>query len=236
MTAGQYTHNAPMVRALPAVLALLPLLLCVQACEDDNGGTSGSGQVGPGDVAVQPYTYAETTAGLKQMFEDMAAAASGGNRAKAEVLARSLELPDPVVWFGAVFGEDPGKELSDEYETLRGNFAQIVDLLLELREGGQTVFSVERFDRAGDKAASMYQSRALSRMVKSTPLYSVRVASEDGGKVFHLWSFVYHDGRFRWIGKAKALVGGSKASVEDGQPDVKEYRVRDAEKVDATAP
>jgi hypothetical protein len=53
--------------------------------------------------------------------------------------------------------------------------------------------------------------------------------SEDGKRKFHLWSFVHHEGSFRYVGK---LRGVAKERTL-GDRDLNEYRLADAERLAA---
>lgn len=213
------------MHVLPAVLVVA--LVASTACEDNPLGAGTEPE--PRPEPVRAFTYEETTSGLESLISDLMAASSEGDRATAGMLAQSLQVQEPKVWFAEVFGDDLGGQLVSEYEPVKWQFAQLVDLMAHLQRNGQTEIMVERFDTPDDKAAVAYQALALQRMAKRTPLYSVRAADRDRTKVFHLWSFVYQAGWFRWIGKTKSVAREPPPEDEraEDEPDLREFRLRD---------
>lgn len=91
------------------------------------------------------------------------------------------------------------------------------ELFAELAKQDQTRITVERFSQPDNPASVEYQSVALGRMLDATSLSSVRLASSDGDKVFHLGSFVYQPGGFRWIGKLEKVSGEPAEIVPDSR-------------------
>jgi hypothetical protein len=208
-----------MVRA-SLLLAILPVLLA--AC-----GETGSSSASPGKTEfeeLRSFAYQETTNGLGKLVEDMMAAVKAGDRDRADALAENLQLASPQDWFRETFGDELGTELYREYAPVRGRHVELATLLAALQKKGLTRVQVERFTRTGDDASVGYQSEALKRMVKPTPLYSVRLTNAEGTEVFHLWSFVYQSGRFRWLGKTRKVAPQPAA----GDEDPREYRLRHA--------
>lgn len=205
------------------------LLVWLAACADT--GSDGSEEPRLAPEPLRPFAYEETTSGLESLFRDMMRALASGDRDRAEMLAQSLQLDAPRAWFQEVFGDELGNKLYAEYSPLLGQFGQHASLINELRKDGHTKITVERFDKPDDKAAVGYQALALQRMIKPTPLYSVRVSTPDGSKVFHIWSFVYQSGWFRWIGKTRdvAKKPAESEKLGDGAADIREFRVRDAD-------
>lgn len=202
---------------------LAPLLVILAACGET--GLSSGGQDTAALEELRPFTYKETTSGLETLIRDLIEAAGSDNQARVETLARSLQLDDPQAWFRDTYGNDLGSELYREYVPVRGRLGELATLVAELsNKEGLTELRVERFTRPGDEDSVGYQSAAIERMAKPTPLYSVRLYNGDGTKVFHLWSFVYQAGWFRWVGKTKRVV----EERPQGDDDVLEYRLRHA--------
>jgi hypothetical protein len=203
-----------------SLLAILPVLLA--AC-----GETGSSSASQGTAELEelrPFAYQETTSGLAKLFGDMMAAIKVGDLDRADALAENLELASPQDWFRETFGNELGTELYRDYAPVRGRLVEFPTLLAALRKKGLTKVQVERFTRTGDDASVGYQSEALKRMVKPTPLYSVRLSNAEGTEVFHLWSFVYQSGRFRWLGKTRKVA----PEPAEGGEDLREYRLRHA--------
>jgi hypothetical protein len=225
LTSDPSGHDAcPVPRILAHAFALSALLLC--ACAEDKPTPVREPPVEP----LVANAYKEDTDGLRAFFGDLMSALEKGHVEQARAMAKSLELDQPKEWFQEVFGESLGRTLYQEYRSVIGSFGEFALMAEELREKGQVLFLVERFESADDTAAVGFQAMALGRMDKPTPLYSVRVVDEAGEHVFHLWSFVYQDGFFRWVGKLqKAASESPEEQPPEGKLDVREYRVRDAE-------
>ena len=209
---------------------LIPLVVLLGGCGSDQDKGSGQGSEG-GDVpALQPYKYKAGIEGLEQLMGDLMVAIEKDDRPTARMLAESFAIPDQETWFGEFFGEEVKQDMAAEYDDLGQRIAQLVDLLTELQEQGQTKILVESFESQDDPAAVEYQSLALQRMVRAIPLYSVRLSAADGKKTFHLWSFIYDDGMYRYIGKTKALAKKPPKESEGGI-DPREFRRQDRKKV-----
>jgi hypothetical protein len=209
-----------MVRA-SLLVAVLPALLA--AC--DGTGASAGGADRAEVEELRAFTYQESTNGLDKLFQDMLDALEDGDEARARALARTLQLESPQRWFRDTFGGELGAKLYREYGPMRGRLGELTGLLGDLRSKGLTRVQVERFTRTGDEASVGYQSAAMERMVKPTALYSVRLSNVEGTEVFHLWSFAYQSGWFRWLGKTRKAAPES----EQGDVDLLEYRLRHVE-------
>lgn len=209
--------------------ALIPIALVLAGCGSDQ--ETGSGSDGEDLPALQPYKYKAGVGGLKQLMGDLLDALSRGDRATARMLVKSFRVPDHESWFAEFFGADVSKEMAAEYDGLSRRITQLSDLLADLQARGHTVISVESFESHEDPAAVEYQAQALKRMDRAIPLYSVRLSAADGKKTFHLWSFVYDHGIYRYIGKTKALADEPSASSGDDGIDLREYRIKDRTKV-----
>jgi hypothetical protein len=176
---------------------------------------------------VRTIRYDETNAGLQSLMTDLLRAIAANDEPEIVQLVDSLRLPNYREWMRTTFGDSLGSALSDEYRPQVEEIGSLVDLLRLRQQQGQTSISVERFLSATAPQATGYQSEALKRMKRRTALYSVRMSSPDGSRVFHLWSFVHAEGSFRYVGKMRAVT--EKKDV-NGR-DLNEYRIADAEKL-----
>ncbi len=207
------------------VVAAFALFLVVAACGDDDPGRANSKPRPLGEVEAGTSRYPESKAGLSTLFEDLVAAIGRGDDAQVDGTVRGFVLVDPDAWFAKTFGADAGKALAGDYRVAAAAIDQLTGLLRELVRDGQTEVVVERFDSANDPAAVGYQALALAKMERPVALYSVRLRAPGQRRGFHLWSFVYQDGGFRWIGKLKALADGAPP-VGDDEVDPLERRQR----------
>lgn len=195
------------LRIAAGLVLLAGVYMGVGACRSD----SPAPRAGTGDTAPT-LVYEDSAAGLETQLGALAAAIQDGQDARARSLALDLALDDPERWFGEVFGSALGPRLAADHAPQRGRLPELVDLIAQLVARGQTELRIERFERADDPAAVGYQARALRAMEQPVPLYSARLSDPGGQRVFHLWSFVHAAGRFRWVGKMKAVAD------EDAEP------------------
>jgi hypothetical protein len=158
--------------------------------------------------------YPDSTAGLGRLAADLVTAAREKSP-RLPILLESLRLRSPDAWFEGVFGRAKGAELADDYRRVYDEIGQLGGVLERLVADHQTIVTIERFDRAETPESVGYQSAALAKMADPRPLYSLRFASADRARVFHLWSFVYQDGSFRYVGKMKKSVDGSTGGADD---------------------
>jgi hypothetical protein len=217
-----------MVRRRVAAL-LLAAAGGLAACgEDGAGAQKGTGaparQQAPVVLPAEPI-YPDSVQGLENLMAALVKAIEEDNTTEKARLLLSLQLPDPRAWFEQVFGAQFAPRLLNEHERTRTGIGWLGSHIEDRIESGLVTIQAERFDAPEQTASAGYQSAALARMVQRVPLYSVRFASADGKKSWHLWSFVHYQGTFRYVGKLR------KAS--DREPpargrDPLEYRMSDA--------
>ncbi len=172
------------------------------------------------DAGIE-YAYEDSALGLESLFVDIANALREEERERAQALVMTLVLDDPEAWFRGVFGRELGGILTTEYVPHATQIGQLSGLIAALLRSGQDRITVERFDSHGDALATGYQARALKVMRRPTALYSVRFRDVSGSRVFHIWSFAYVSGRFRLVGKMKALAQQTLAAVTDVDTDTR---------------
>lgn len=189
------------------LIAPLTITLSIAACGKDN-------------AAVKDYP--DTTAGLESLVADLGSA--DGKAAAA--IAESLRPGDPGAWFAAHFEADVAKRLTAELEPRLGEYAAIGGAIAAQKARGRTEIHAEKFTDAKDDAATGVQSLALRAMTSPAALYSVRMTEPGKTSGFHLYNFVYADGRFRLLGKMKKVDDKPPGSAE--LQALGEIRVRDA--------
>jgi hypothetical protein len=129
-----------------------------------------------------------------------------------------------------VFGPELGPTLLAEQEPQRTGIGWLARHIKGRIESGLVSIRAERFDAPDEPEAVGYQSAALRRMARRVPLYSVRFATPDGKKTWHVWSFVHHQGTFRYVGKMRRVADGSPPA--HGR-DPLEFRLSDAARAKA---
>jgi hypothetical protein len=221
-----------MVRRNVAAL-LLAAASGLAACGEEGARASKSESVparqqAPVVMPAEPI-YPDSVQGLENLMAALVKAIKDDNATEKARLLLSLQLPDAQAWFEGVFGAEFAPRLLNEHERTRSGIGWLGSHIEERLESGLVAIQAERFDAPEQTASAGYQSAALARMVQRVPLYSVRFASADGKRSWHLWSFVHHQGTFRYVGKLR------KAS--DREPpargrDPLEYRMSDAPRAD----
>jgi hypothetical protein len=184
------------------------------ACGDDDSAKKAD--------PASKVSYPQSTAGLEQLMGDIMGATKAG-QARADVLLRSLQLPDSKSWFREHFGDELGTTLAAGYQQVASNTTQMSALFERLIATDRIRIDVERFDGPKDDAAVGYQHKALERMKDRVPLYSVRFVKVGESHGFHLWSFAYVAGSFRWVGMMKRVYDDPPS----GKVDTRLLRVRD---------
>ncbi len=203
------------------VALVAALGLSTASCGDNHGAKGAAGKAVHDRAGDGGAVYHEGTKGLEHLFRDLMAAVQDHDRKRSDALISGLELKDPKAWFRHRFGDSLGDELAAEYAPAVGNFDQLERVLAGLVAKHETDLTVEAFAKPGDPEATGYQNLALAAMVHPTALYSVRLSTAGRDDAFHIWSFVYDDGRFRWVGKMRAVYTG-----EPSDPDLLELRTR----------
>lgn len=186
------------------------------------------GEPAPPDARPVPAVqYDESTEGLTELVTDLIDAVARDDEPDIARLLASLRLPEYESWFPMIFGDQRGAALASAYRPQYEEIGLLVDVLREQRRAGLSEVGVERFQSADAPKATGYQSAALDTMKSPVALYSVRLSTPSGARTFHLWSFVYEGGTFRYVGKMKAVTG---KPTPEGR-DLLEYRLVDAERI-----
>jgi len=171
--------------------------------------------------------HPETNAGLLQLVRDIVKETKAGKTR----LAESLQLDDHRSWFVEHFGSDLGKTLAADYDKVVQSIDQIGPAIKKFVDDGFTKVVVERFDKPELPDSVVYQHLALKKMTsKRTSLYSVRLLKKNSTRGFHLWSFVYSGGGFRWVGKMTGVADGPDGSKDH---DKNELRMRERDQAKA---
>ncbi len=170
--------------------------------------------------------------GLVRQLDALNDALKSADSQKISTELAKLTLPEPKQWFKKRFGQSNGSVLYTDYRPLANRMSQLAKEIKALRQSGLTEISIEKYDKLDDLDAVSYQTEALKAMQIPTPLYSVRMSAKKKPpnrrlSAFHLWSFVYYQGSFRFIGKLKS-VGTPKPF---GNLDLNEFRPRDARRI-----
>jgi hypothetical protein len=221
-----------------AAAALVLAAACgLAACGDDSPAASpaaaAGGEAGAAAPVVLPAEpiYPDSVQGIENLMAALVKALQDDDATEKSRLLLSLQLPDSRSWFEEAFGAELAPRLIAEHERTRGGIGWLASHIKGRIDTGLTEIHAERFEAPNQSASVGYQSAALARMRQRVPLYSVRFESPDGKKTWHVWSFVHHQGTFRYVGKMR--------KIEDRDPpgegrDLLEYRLSDAARVKAS--
>ena len=118
---------------------------------------------------------------------------------------RDVLLSDAKTWFANHFESDIANGLAAEYLASSKNVDGLPKFLEEAKAEGKTEVLVSRASAAIDMNANGLQNAALQRMKMTTPLFTLRMVEPGRESGSTLWSFVYSEGTFRFVGKMTAL-------------------------------
>jgi hypothetical protein len=115
-----------------------------------------------------------------------------------------------------------GAKLSSEYVTEKAKLPTIGSFFTAAKAKSRTEFLIETHTSAADENANGLQEAAMKAMKTPVPIYTVNMV--EPGKTIgqSLWSFVYVDGGFRYIGKLKATKPDASPLDELSKKDLKD--------------
>ena len=175
------------------------VIIVLAGCEDAKNSASNKDR----SAAMSQIRYENSSRGLKNLMTDVLRATGTRNDSLSGSLYRSLELMESNAWFSAHFGPDDAQRLSSQYTEVAGRFGQLRALFSQLNRSKRTQIEVTRHTQKQSAAANGHQRAALRQMIKPVPLYSVRFLAVGEQHGYHMWSFVHHQGSFRWAGMMK---------------------------------
>jgi len=226
-----------MTRRSAVALVLAAAAIGPAGCGDDKpsrgSGAAAAGDEGEPTPVVLPAEpiYPDSVQGLESLMTALVKALQDDDATEKSRLLLSLQLPDPRTWFNQVFGGQLGAALLAEHERTRNGIGWLASHIKGRIDTGLVVIHAERFEVPNQAASVGYQSAALGKMAQRVPLYSVRFSTPDGKKTWHVWSFVHHQGTFRYVGKMRKVE--DRAPPAEGR-DLMEYRLGDAARVKAS--
>jgi len=157
-------------------------------------------------VSAKSGAVGDTHQELTKLINDLLTAAKASEWPRVAALQKSLILPDHQAWFAKVFGNANGAQAAAEYAkwaTFLSSAASARGFEAPLKDG-RTEVHVTRVAATGDP--NHYLDRLASSRQTKTPIYQVRLLR--GGKLedfFDLGFFAYVGGRFRSLGKLRAI-------------------------------
>lgn len=183
------------------LLSMVALLCVLLACKMMGGGKS----------------YPDSTDGLKQLATDLRSA----DAAEGAKIGKDLALPDPSAFFSVTFGAEHAAKLASDYAVDVPKLPTINGFFKMAESNGKTELLIERHTSPDDDEANALQESALRAMKTPVALYTINCVEPGKTIGSSLWSFAYVDGKFRYLGKLKALKPGASPIDELSKKDVK---------------
>lgn len=158
-----------------------------------------------GQATTRP-SYPESNEGLAQFFKDQLSLAAARDHATLHERFKSLILPNSEAWFTDVFGDEKGPKLAEEYkESTKNLAAKLTSLFLQLRDPKLLEVTVICVETVDDPNAKAFQTLALAAMKQPVALYTAAVGKPNESAAITIWSLVYSDGQFRFVGRMTAV-------------------------------
>ncbi|GMV17373.1 MAG: hypothetical protein HS104_11815 [Polyangiaceae bacterium] len=190
------------MKRLQVFVLMLGLALTLLACKMLGGGKS----------------YPESEEGLKQLATDLSTASDSDG----EKMGKDLALPDPSGFFTKTFGADNASKLASDYATDVPKLGTIGSFFKAAQAKGKTEILIEKHTSPDDDNANSLQEAAIRAMKAPTAIYTINCVEPGKTIGSSLWSFAYVDGKFRYLGKLKALKPGASPLDELSKKDVKD--------------
>jgi TonB family protein len=135
--------------------------------------------------------YPNNPSGLRQLLDEMLAAARQDDHTKLQALIREAEIPDYENWFTTTFGREKGESAAGSYgETLQKDQKDFQDLLIQLSQL-EGEFSIQKVD-----TAKKYGT--LTGPVDEYIADWKETGPPTGQEVQHIAEFFFIEGQFRW--------------------------------------
>lgn len=154
---------------------------------------------------------ADSTDALKAQFQKALDLVDAGD-AGASAAIKDLLLPEPEKWFTATFGELLGKPAAEEYARIvNAAEKEFTGLAKVAKDRGYKVVAASKIDDPKSEQATGGQKAALEAMKQKVALYTVKLGKPEpvDGKTgiggISIWSFAFVDGKFRLVGKMRAV-------------------------------
>jgi TonB family protein len=135
--------------------------------------------------------YPNNPSGLRQLLDEMLAAARQDDHTKLRALIREAEIPDYENWFTTTFGREKGESAAGSYgETLQKDQKDFQDLLIQLSQL-EGEFSIQKVDTAKKYGTLTGPLDEYIADWKET-------GPPTGQEVQHIAEFIFIEGQFRW--------------------------------------
>jgi TonB family protein len=176
-------------------LLLLPLLIFAPVSEVH--AIPRLGKAGPRPAvrrllqAPAATTYPNTEDGLRQLLQDVCAAAKSGDEKKVAEFVKDMEIPNYEIWFTTTFGQDRGESWAEPYgaKMAKNNLAIVEVFGRMAQENGE--FIVHKLNEK-----EMYGAQTPPIDIYFADWKAASVPIDSKGEP--IGRFVFIDGNFRW--------------------------------------
>lgn len=187
--------------------ALFAVVLLPACGKKDEGSSSSSSSSGGSSSAAASDNPAGLDASkdlspeLKKLMEScLGWSKTDSNRLSAAL--KSFVLPNHATQFKKMFGDTMGAEWAGKYEKLLGEFdTKFKGLFEKMQADGNTNVTAIHLTAADTGASTGLQKEAFAAMPQPVALYTVKFIKPGEELGTSVWSWVYVDGGFRFLGK-----------------------------------
>jgi TonB family protein len=143
-------------------------------------------------------SFPDSSSGLEKLAKELVKSLQNTDTTRANALAQSMVLQDPLAWYTRVFGDSTARNEGRTYLDNRKAIPdQLLAFFLRATQDHNTEVLAVRFDKSCDDNAADTTFGILQSRLEPIPLYELRFAS--GGRFVRLFAFVYQEGAFRFV-------------------------------------
>ncbi len=149
----------------------------------------------------------DTRDGLSDAMSEILDAQKSKDEKKVSALCKVLVLPKYDAWFKSIFAPDKSAPLIAEYAKFVDKIPTDIakGLADEVIKKDRTEIRIFKVELAHDVEATASVRIAIANMKRKVPLYKVRFIAGKESDGYTVWSFVYVDDEFRYVGKMEKI-------------------------------
>lgn len=185
------------------------------------GGQSTETQIAPQGNSPKPkIIYPDTTAGLKQLANDLWQAQKD-NPSRAEELLQSFVLPNFRQWYAEKLSDIAVERVVPVYTAAEARIpSQLAGVFLSAYQQGFRNIAVVRYDEEQEACldASPQTFAGVASRRAHIPLYELRFTH--GDRYMHLFAFAYVDGAFRFVLTPDYSKPGPNSAAVSNLPEI----------------
>lgn len=142
--------------------------------------------------------YPDSPSGLERLAKDILKAQKENDSALADLLLKSMVLPNAYDWYQHIWGDFAADQVGDYYEKAAASLPpSLARSFLNITRDNFTEVRAAKFENSCDDNAADDVYGLLLRRAEAVPLYELRFTN--GQKFVRLSPIVYVDGGFRFV-------------------------------------